>query len=147
MHHHQMEIQRIQEMQKLSSLYSRRLAESGGFIKRDIKFKDSDKDQSLVGSEAKSESETDYSSVSSDTDTSSDDDSSIYETEISESEVNDLIDDSKKPLHFINEEVLQGTYRGQKMLAAPPRVPLPNYLTSSEPIPEPLGSNYINIKR
>merc|ERR1719445_1077610 len=51
MHHHQMEIQRIQEMQKLSSLYSRRLAESGGFIKRDsIKFKDSDKDlQSMVG--------------------------------------------------------------------------------------------------
>ena len=95
---------------------------------------------------SESETETDYSSVSSDT--SSDDDSSIYETEISESEVNDLIDDSKKPLHFmINEEVLQGTYRGQKMLAAPPRVPLPNYLTSSEPIPEPLGSNYIKIKR
>ena len=90
--------------------------------------------------------ETDYSSISSDT--SSDDGSSIYETEISESEVNDLIDDSKKPLHFmINEEVLQGTYRGKQMPAAPPRVPLPKYLTSSEPIPEPLGSNYINIKR
>ena len=61
MHHHQMELQRIQEMQKLSSLYSRRLAESGGFIKRDnIKYKDPDKDhQSLVSSEAKSESETD----------------------------------------------------------------------------------------
>ena len=61
MHHHQMELQRIQEMQKLSSLYSRRLAESGGFIKRDnMKYKDPDKDQqSLVSSEAKSESETD----------------------------------------------------------------------------------------
>ena len=60
MHHHQMELQRIQEMQKLSSLYSRRLAESGGFIKRDnMKYKDPDKDhQSLVSSEAKSESET-----------------------------------------------------------------------------------------
>ena len=48
-----------------------------------------------------SESETDYSLVSSDT--SSDDDNSIYETEISESEFNDLIEDSKKPLHFNQE--------------------------------------------
>ena len=77
---------------------------------------------------SESETETDYSSVSSDT--SSDDGSSNYETEISESEVNDLIDDSKKPLHFmINEEVLQGTYRGKQMLGAPPMVPLPKYLT------------------
>ena len=53
-------------MQKLSSLYSRRLAESGGLgsghKKEDgSRFRDSEKqDQhSIVGSEAKSESETD----------------------------------------------------------------------------------------
>ena len=65
-HHHHMELQRFQEMQKLSSLYSRRLAESGGLgsghKKEDgSRFRDSEKqDQhSIVGSEAKSESETD----------------------------------------------------------------------------------------
>ena len=53
-HHHQMELQRIQEMQKLSSLYSRRLAESGGGMmhKKEDRFRDSEKDQlSIVGSE------------------------------------------------------------------------------------------------
>ena len=63
LHHHQLELQRIQEMQKLSSLYSRRLAESGGLHhkKEDgARLRDSEKDQlSIVGSEAKSESETD----------------------------------------------------------------------------------------
>ena len=124
-------------------------------LEEEKKTSESENDYFLISNDNSSESkssdlieEIDYFLPSSETDTSSDDDSSIYETEISESEVNDLIDDSKKPLHFmINEEVLQGTYRGQKMLAAPPRVPLPNYLTSSEPIPEPLGSNYIEIKR
>merc|ERR1711976_430645 len=49
-----MELQRIQEMQKLSSLYSRRLAESGGGMmhKKEDRFRDSEKDQlSIVGSE------------------------------------------------------------------------------------------------
>ena len=48
-------------MQKLSSLYSRRLAESGGLHhKKEDRYRDSEKDQhSIVGSEAKSESEPD----------------------------------------------------------------------------------------
>ena len=65
-HHHQMELQRIQEMQKLSSLYSRRLAESGGLHhKKEDGSRlrteaEKDRDHSIVGSEAgKSESETD----------------------------------------------------------------------------------------
>ena len=58
----------------------------------DDKFLEEKTKKSESESESESETETDYSSVSSDT--SSDDDSSIYETEISESEVNHLIDDS-----------------------------------------------------
>ena len=65
-HHHQMELQRIQEMQKLSSLYSRRLAESGGLHhKKEDGARlgartEAEKEHSTVGSEAgKSESETD----------------------------------------------------------------------------------------
>jgi len=61
LHHQQMELQRFQEMQKLSSLYSRHLVESGGLAKKDEdRYKEKDRDQhSNVGSEIKSESETD----------------------------------------------------------------------------------------
>ena len=61
LHHQQMELQRFQEMQKLSSLYSRHLVESGGLAKKDEeRYREKDRDQhSNVGSEIKSESETD----------------------------------------------------------------------------------------
>ena len=58
LHHQQLELQRFQEMQKLSSLYSRHLAESG---RREGERQSRERDQhSNLGSEvARSESETD----------------------------------------------------------------------------------------
>ena len=59
LHHQQLELHRFQEMQKLSSLYSRHLAESGAH-RRDEERHSKERDQlSNLGSEAKSESETD----------------------------------------------------------------------------------------
>ena len=60
LHHQQLELQRFQEMQKLSSLYSRHLAETGASKRDESERVSRDRDQhSNLGSEVKSESETD----------------------------------------------------------------------------------------